>query len=60
MKKSREKARQRTEEISKKIETLKDENEALEKRMQFLNKELALCKELFRVYNQPKGQKKPN
>ena len=60
MKKSREKARQKNEEISKKIETLKDENEALEKRMQFLNKELTLCKELFRMYSQPKGQKNSN
>ena len=57
MKKSREKAKEKAEEISKNIEKLKHENETLEKRAEFLTKELALCKEIVRVHG-TKEQKK--
>ena len=50
VKKSREKAKQKSDEIAKTIERLTSENQDLEERKLMLNKELSLLKELFVSY----------
>merc|ERR1712004_362000 len=51
VRKSREKAREKAQTVSKRIDFLKSENEKLEEKKKLLRKELSMLKEMFLAYN---------
>jgi len=53
VRRSREKAREKAQTVSKRIDFLKSENEKLEEKKKLLRKELSMLKEMFLAYNGP-------
>ena len=51
VKKSREKARKKSQQVSQRIKLLRNENDSLEEKKKLLRKELAMLKEMFLAYN---------
>ena len=51
VRKSRAKAKERAEKVSKRIDSLRSENEKLEEKKKLLRKELSMLKEMFLAYN---------
>ena len=51
VKKSRMKAKEKSEKVSQRIKLLRNENDSLEEKKKLLRKELAMLKEMFLAYN---------
>merc|ERR1712062_908351 len=60
VRKSREKARAKAGAISKRIESLRSENDKLEEKKQLLKKELSMLKEMFMAYNGTESNQQEN
>jgi len=60
VRKSREKAREKARAVSKRIDSLRAENESLEEKKKLLRKELIMLKEMFLAYNGTESNQQEN
>lgn len=60
VKKSREKARKKSQQVSQRLKLLRNENDSLEEKKKLLRKELAMLKEMFLAYNGSESNQQGN
>jgi len=60
VRKSREKAREKSQQVSQRMKLLRNENDSLEEKKKLLKKELSMLKEMFLAYNGSESNQQGN
>merc|ERR1712008_311957 len=60
VRKSREKAREKSQKVSQRMKLLRNENDSLEEKNKLLKKELSMLKEMFLAYNGSESNQQGN